>query len=159
MLSSTQRRRTSSPSIIRAPKLYGTFKPICTPATFESGFAASRRAPGTAASARMPKSRRLINMSVNRLVRDVEAAVDDRERFAQLCFGDAQRRIGEERVPAHERVEPFLPEESRERLHLVGGAVERRERCLFRLVAHQLDQAEQSNRSCRADRRVLARSE
>ena len=28
-------------------------------------------------------------------------------------FGDAQRRVGEERVPAHERVEPFLAEEPR----------------------------------------------
>ena len=44
----------------------------------------------------------------NRAVGDLEPAVDDRERFAQLLLGDAQRRVGEERVPADEGVEPFL---------------------------------------------------
>src|SRR5215213_2612252 len=54
----------------------------------------------------------------DRLVCRVQALVDDRERFGELGFGDAQRRIGEEAVPAHERIETFLAEEFTERLHL-----------------------------------------
>ena len=44
-------------------------------------------------------------------VRNLEAFVDDGEGFAQLLFVDAERRIGEERVPAHQRVEALLAEE------------------------------------------------
>src|SRR6266849_3906223 len=78
------------------------------------------------------------------LVGDFEATVDDREGLAHLRLGDAQWRVGEERVPAHERVEPFLPEELAERRHLLRRAVERRERDRFRVVAHELDEAEET---------------
>src|SRR5438093_1280455 len=109
---STQRRSTSSPSIMRLPKLYGTFSPICTPATFESGFvAASRRAPGTAASASFPSSRLVISMSLHRFIRNVQPAIDDCKRLTHLLLGDAERRVREERVPPHEGVEPLLAEE------------------------------------------------
>src|SRR5713101_2072262 len=68
----------------------------------------------------------------HRFVGDLQRTVDDRERVAQLRFRDAQRRVREEGVPAHERVEPFLPEELAERRHLVRRAVERGERNFLR---------------------------
>ena len=43
--------------------------------------------------------------SRDRLVGDGQRRVDDGEPLAQLRLGDRQRRVGEEVVPAHERVE------------------------------------------------------
>src|SRR5439155_11219415 len=57
-------------------------------------------------------------------VRNLQTAVDDLERFAELRIGYAQRRVREEGVPADERVESFLAKELCERGHLVGRAVE-----------------------------------
>src|SRR5687768_4513858 len=64
------RMRSSSSSgfMSRPPKLYGTFRPIWTPATFEFGFGARcahaivgprRPVPGIAAAASLPRSRRV----------------------------------------------------------------------------------------------------
>ena len=50
-----------------------------------------------------------------------QAAVDDVEALAQFGFGDAQRRIGEERCSHRTNVyEPFVPEEPAQRGHLDG---------------------------------------
>src|SRR5262245_59562867 len=85
--------------------------------------------------------------STDRSIRDLQPAIDDRECLAQLGLGDAQRRVREERVPPDERVQSLLPEELRQRRHLLRRAVERRERRLLRPVAYQLDQAEEADRS------------
>src|SRR5437762_14258037 len=71
-------------------------------------------------------------------VSDLQPAVDDRKCLAQFGFGDAERRVREERIPSQEGVEPLLAEEAAERRHLLRGAVERGERDLLRLVAHEL---------------------
>ena len=54
---------------------------------------------------------------MNCLIRDLEAFVDDGERFPQLGFSDAEWRVREEGVPANECVETFLTEELSKRLH------------------------------------------
>ena len=41
------------------------------------------------------------------LVGDLQAAIDDVEPVAQLLVGDDERRVREEVVPAHERVQAF----------------------------------------------------
>src|SRR5215813_5995660 len=43
--------------------------------------------------------------SLDGAVRYLQSAIDDCERVAHLLLGDAERRIREERVPPHERVE------------------------------------------------------
>src|SRR5713101_6509796 len=58
------------------------------------------------------------------LISDLQPAIDDLKRLAHLLFVDAERRVGEEGVPADEGVEPLLAEETSERRHFVGGAVE-----------------------------------
>src|SRR5436190_1091321 len=80
-------------------------------------------------------------------VREREAAVDDRERLAQLALADRQRRVREKVVPAHERKQPLLPEEPGQRAHLRRRPVEGRQRLERLTVPDQLDDAEQSDRS------------
>ena len=48
---------------------------------------------------------------MDRFVGDLEPAIDDCKGVAHLGLGDAERRVCEERVPPHESVEAFLPEE------------------------------------------------
>ncbi len=43
-------------------------------------------------------------------IRDLEALVDNREGLMQLLLVDAEWRIGEKCVPAHERVEALFAE-------------------------------------------------
>ena len=52
-------------------------------------------------------------------VRDFQALINNREGFAQLFLVNAQRRIGIERIPAHQRVESLLAEELPQRCHLI----------------------------------------
>src|SRR5690606_26812616 len=59
-----------------------------------------------------------LRLTHDRLVRLLQRTVDDCEAFVELLLRDRQRRVREERVPAHERVEPMLAEERAERLHL-----------------------------------------
>ena len=59
------------------------------------------------------------------------------------------------RVPAHERVEPFLAEELAERLHLRRRAVERRQRLHRLAILDELDDAEEADRADVADARML----
>ena len=54
------------------------------------------------------------------LVGDVEGAVDDVEALGELLLGDAERRVGVDRVVRAERVQPVLAEELLDRLHLVA---------------------------------------
>src|SRR5436305_14438260 len=69
-------------------------------------------------------------------VSDLQPAVDDPKCLAQFGFGDAERRVREERVPPQEGVEPLLAEETSERRHPVRGAVERSQGEPFRPVPH-----------------------
>src|SRR5207249_2205939 len=46
--------------------------------------------------------------SAHGFVGNLQRSIDDAEPLAQLRLRDTQRRIGEERVPADERVETFL---------------------------------------------------
>ena len=87
----------------------------------------------------------------NGAISDLEALVDDRERLAQLSFGDAKRWVREERIPTHKRVEPFLTEELPERLHLGRRSVERRHRLACLSIAHQFDNPKESDVARRAD--------
>src|SRR4029450_1429089 len=61
--------------------------------------------------------------SRTRAVSDRQAAVDDRESFAQLLVRNRQGRVPEEGVPAHERIETLLPEEFTQGWHFRRGAV------------------------------------
>jgi hypothetical protein len=88
-------------------------------------------------------------------VGNLQAAVDDAEGFAQLLLVNAERRIGVEAVPAHERVEAVLAEEAAEGGHLVGGAVEGRHRLARLAAANQFEDSEQADRPDFADGRVL----
>src|ERR1700740_430393 len=86
----------------------------------------------------------------NSPISNLQPAIDDGKRLAQLLFVDAQRRIGEEGIPADKGVETLLAEEAPKRRHLVRGAIER-SHGLFRLAAaHQFDDAEQSDGAHRA---------
>ena len=87
----------------------------------------------------------------HRRVRDLQRAIDDRERLAQLFLGDAQRRVGEEVVPVHEGVHAVLAEERAELLHFGAGAVEGGHRFFRRAVADELEDAEQADRADVAD--------
>src|SRR4029079_4620018 len=75
-------------------------------------------------------------------VRNLKALIDDRKRFTHVRFGDAQRRIGEERVPTHERIESVFAEEPPQGGHLVRRAVERRQRLPRGAVSNELDEPE-----------------
>src|SRR5207237_10580002 len=86
-----------------------------------------------------------------------QASLDDAEPVAQLLLADRQRRIGEERVPADKRVEPFLAEELSESLHWFRGTVEWRQRFHGRSILHQLHDPEESDRARGADDRVARR--
>src|SRR5580658_664270 len=91
----------------------------------------------------------------NSLISNKQPAIDDLKRLAQLLLVDAQRRVGEESVPAHERVQPLLAEEAAKRSHLLRRTVERSHRLPRLAVANQFDDAEQSNRAHGAHRRML----
>ena len=52
-------------------------------------------------------------------ITDLQTLINNREGFAQLFLVNAQRRIGIERIPAHQRVESLLAEELPQRCHLV----------------------------------------
>src|SRR5947208_2163681 len=85
------------------------------------------------------------------LVRDRQAAIDDRKPLSQIVLGDAQRRVREEGVPSHERVEAVRAEELAERGHLGRRAAEGRERFTRLAVADQLDDAEEADGADGAD--------
>src|SRR5262249_9713720 len=90
-------------------------------------------------------------------VRDLQRGVDDRQTLAQLLLGDTQRRVDEERVPAHKGEQAVLAQvrvQRRHRPQLVRLGVERRHRLAGRAVLHQLHQAEQADGPHVADRRV-----
>src|SRR5882762_9343872 len=95
---------------------------------------------------------RLVNYS---FIGSVEPAIDDREGVAQLLFGDAERRVGVEGVPANQGVEALLAEEAAQGGHLVGGAVEGGHGLASLAAAYQLDDAEESDRAHRSYRRML----
>jgi hypothetical protein len=81
------------------------------------------RLQGTAMSFTRADSRGRLSLHIlsvlYRLIRDLQPAINNRKRLAQLHFINAKRRIGEERVPAHQRVESLLAEEAPEGGHLV----------------------------------------
>src|SRR5215207_2613823 len=79
----------------------------------------------------------------HRLVGDVERAVDDLEALGQLRLGDAQRRVGVDRVVGEHRVHAVVAQELPDRLHLVRGAVERGERRERVARAHEIEDPEQ----------------
>ena len=89
------------------------------------------------------------------LIRNLESSIDNLKRLAQLLLIDAQRRVSEESIPAHEGVEALLTEEAAERGHFVRGAVERSQGLARFAIANQFDDAEQSNRAHRADGGML----
>src|SRR5690349_1419051 len=91
-----------------------------------------------------------LNALIDRLVRELQPAIDNRERLAQLGFRDTQRRIREERVPAHDSVESFFTEELAQRLHLGCSAVKWRERFACRAVSYQLKNSKQTDVTRRA---------
>src|SRR5438876_3176920 len=93
---------------------------------------------------------------LNRAVGNLQSLVDDREGFAHFCFGDTQRRIGEEGIPTHERVETFLTEIFSERLHLRRGAIERRQRLERLMISHQLDDAKETQVARRSHGRMTS---
>src|SRR5690242_15359102 len=91
-----------------------------------------------------------LNALINRLVRDLQPAIDNRERLAQLGFRDTKRRIREERVPTHKRVESLFAEELAQRLHLGCSAVKWRERFARLSISDQLKNSKQTNVARRA---------
>src|SRR5258708_27502517 len=90
----------------------------------------------------------------NCAIRYLQRLVNNRERLAHLCFGDAKRWIGEERIPAHECVKSILTEKLAEFLHLGRGAIEGRHRLQCFVVSNQLDNSKQSDVARRAYRGV-----
>src|SRR5258708_25794757 len=96
--------------------------------------------PRSSAQGCVPLSRR-------RLVGDLECAIDDGERLAELLFGDAKRGIREEIVPVDECVDPLIAQVGAETLHLGAGAVEGSHRLLRPATAPHLEDAEQSDPS------------
>ncbi len=58
--------------------------------------------------------------SDDRGIGDLEGSIDDLEALRHLLLADRQRRVREERVPAHEGVQPVLAEALPERDHLVA---------------------------------------
>src|SRR5262245_20512555 len=79
-----------------------------------SGEARQARSTPPPASPVAPKRRIL---RANGPVGCGQPLVDDRKRFGELRLRDAQRRIREEAIPSHERVEALFAEELAERLH------------------------------------------
>src|SRR6478735_1792316 len=82
----------------------------------------------------------------DRLVSELQPSIDDGECLSKFAVADGQRRIRKEVVPAHEREQPFLTEELRQRRHLGGRTVERRQRFQRLPVPHQFDDTEQADR-------------
>src|SRR5207247_4026221 len=106
-----------------------TAPPLLSSPTWGGGSAVTRIAPP---------------LGLHRPVRDLEALVDDVQALLQLGLGDAQRRVGEEAVPAHQGVEPLLAEELAEGGHLLGGAVVGGHGLVGLAVAHELDDSEEA---------------
>jgi hypothetical protein len=52
---------------------------------------------------------------LDRLIGNLQPAIDDAEGLAELLLGDDERRIGEEVIPPHECEESLLTEELAER--------------------------------------------
>src|SRR5688500_5471813 len=79
--------------------------------------------------ARTPYRKSRMSLRVRHgLVGELQPPVDDRQPLEELRLGDAQRRVHEEVVPAHEGVEAVLAEvaaQLRHRAHLVRPGVER----------------------------------
>src|SRR5207245_4473453 len=75
------------------------------------------------------------------LVGDVERLVDDGKAFGQLALGDAQGRVGHDRVPADEGIEAVLAEVLPDRLHRLRGPVEGSERLHRLAIFDQLEDA------------------
>src|SRR2546425_8979919 len=84
-------------------------------------------------------------LSLNGAIRNLETAIDNRERLAHLGLGDTERRVRIESVPTHYRVEPFLTEETAERPPLGGRAVEKRPRLPRPPISNPLDDPQQTN--------------
>jgi len=59
------------------------------------------------------------NLVNHGLIGDLQPAIDDLKRLAQLLLVDAQRRVGEESVPPDEGVEALLSEEASQSDHLL----------------------------------------
>src|SRR5262249_23318743 len=90
----------------------------------------ARRGPRRAATA----------VSLQRLVDDLEALVDDRQALQQLFLGDAQGRVDEKVVPANEGVQAAFAKEGVEaihRRHLISLGVVRDQRLFGGFVLHQ----------------------
>src|ERR1700687_674455 len=87
----------------------------------------------------------------DRLVRDVERFVDDREPLRQLLVVDAQRGVRHDRVPAYEGVEALLAQGLPHRLHGLRGSVEGRERIHRLTLYDQLQDAEETGRAREAN--------
>src|SRR5205807_4573059 len=79
------------------------------------------------------------------LVSNFQPLVNDREGLAQLLFINAQRRIGKERVPADESIEPLFAEESSQCSHFFGRVIERSHGLAGLAAADQFDDAEQAD--------------
>jgi len=54
-----------------------------------------------------------------RPIGNLKPLVDDRKCLAQLLLTNAQWRVGVERIPAHQRIQPLLPEEAPKSCHLL----------------------------------------
>src|SRR5438309_5298887 len=82
----------------------------------------------------------------DRVVADLEHRVEDLEPLVELGLAYAQRRVGHDDVPAHERVHARVEQGLADRFHLRRRAVERCHRFEGVAIAHELEGAEQSDR-------------
>src|SRR5688500_20342031 len=78
-------------------------------------------------------------------VRDFQSAINDLERFAQLLLCDGERRVGEEIVPVHERVESLVSKERTKTLHLRARSVKRSHGLARFAIADELEDAEETD--------------
>src|SRR5439155_8638402 len=92
------------------------------------------------------------SLSCHCSIRNLQPAVDDRKHLAHLRLRDAQRRVREERVPPHERVQAFLPEKLAERCHLLRRAIEGRQGRPLCAITDELDEPEETDRPRGPDR-------
>src|SRR3954471_5113470 len=93
-----------------------------------------------------------IGLVRDRLVGDVECAVDDLEALGELLLGDREGRVRVDRVVRDHRVEVVPAEEARHRLHLVGRPVERRQGVVGLAAPDEVDDPEQPEAAVNADR-------
>src|SRR5205814_1415766 len=84
-------------------------------------------------------------------VAELKRGVEYLVALLELCLGDAKRRVGHDRVPAHEGVHPTVEQRLGDGLHLRRRAVERSEGLERLAVANQLETTEQAYRPRRAD--------